>query len=195
MKQNIIVHRGNSPLNKKTPVEQVEQYIAAGYSKIEIDIYAISESTYKFCHPLDGSVVDEIYDIKDGFVESLVKNYPSIEWLVDLKCLDLNSTPILMMQYLSDTIGDSAIFIAAQKEILEFMSKKGRRIGQYFNSNTRPSFSREPDLYIQNASESMVYPHHRTIVHCQDVADSLDYLSRGFAGGMVDGYLLIEKTS
>ena len=115
--QDLIIHRGNSPYNRPTPIEQVEYYIGAGFRKIEIDIYALSEAEYKFCHPLDAQRVNEIHKLNDGYLKVLVEKHPNVEWLVD-------------------SFGKAALFIAAQKKILEFMHQQNMRTAQYFRDDS-----------------------------------------------------------
>lgn len=186
------MHRGNSPVNEQSPIEQVRYYIDAGFTKIEIDIYATSEMTYKFCHPQDDDKVEAIHDLYDGYLEKLVAKYPNVEWFVDLKCLNLDEVPLKMMQHLSDTFGNQAVFVAAQAEILEFMNNQGRQTGQYFKENIEQSLSYEPDFYIQSMADDLKYPNQKTIVQCPTIDGALDSLSRGFAGATVDGCLLIN---
>ena len=192
MNQDLIVHRANSPVNQPTPLQQVEHYINAGFAKIEIDIYATSELEYKFCHPQDSSKETETHDLRDGFLEDLVVKHPGVEWFVDLKCLDLAEAPKSMMQHLSGVFGESAVFTAAQDEILNFMNSEGRRTAQYFKGDNSPSLSFEPTFYTLTSKDDFMYPIHKTIVYCPEATIGLDFLMRGFAGAMVDGELLLE---
>lgn len=89
---------------------------------MEIDIYAIAQTAFKFCHALDREKVDEVHDLTDGFLPQVVNRFPGVEWFVDLKCLDLDSAPKEMMQYLVDSFGKPSIFISAQQEVLGFFS-------------------------------------------------------------------------
>jgi hypothetical protein len=194
MINDLVVHRGNSLVNMLSPIKQVGYYVDAGFKKIEIDIYAISESTYKFCHPMDSNNVTETHNLYDGFLNDLVKQYPPhTEWYVDLKCLDLDNAPRVMMQYIADTFGKSAVFTAAQHEILDFMYQRGMCTAQYFKDGIDPRLDHEPDFYIQSASGDLSDQKRKTIVYCPTAASALSYLSEGFAGGMVDGRLLITS--
>lgn len=189
----IIVHRGNSPVNTTEPLEQVSYYVNAGFKKIEIDIYAISETRYKFCHPLDREGVNEVYDIHDGFLENLIKQLPEVEWYVDLKCLDLEGVPLELLHYLTDVFGKNSIIIAAQHEILEFAHKVGRKTAQYFKDSLNDNLDYSPDLFIQNDSDTKTYQKENTIIHCPDSKAALSYLTEGYAGVMVDGNKLISN--
>ena len=189
---DIIVHRGNSPVNTNSPLEQVGFYADAGFTKIEIDIYVITELTYKFCHPLDAGRIEEVYGLDDIFLNQLVEKYPNVEWYVDLKCLDLGGVPREMMQHLVDVFGTLAIFTAAQHEILEFMYKAGMRTGQYFKPSISQELDYKPNLYIQDDGNMLQYPRQETIVYCHDLRIATDYINKGFRGVMIDGDVLIE---
>jgi hypothetical protein len=183
----IIIHRGNSPVNKTEPLEQVNYYVEAGFKKIEIDIYATSETTYKFCHPLDRDKIDEIHNIKDGFLEMALEQFPDVQWYVDLKCLDLDTLPFKLLQYLTDVFGNTGIFTAAQHEILEFANKVNRKTAQYFKNNISSDLDYTPDLFVHNDTENKTFQKKKTIVYCPDSKVALNYLSEGYAGVMVDG--------
>lgn len=187
----IIVHRGNSPANKTEPLAQVNYYVDAGFKKIEIDIYATSATTYKFCHPFDRDKVDEVHNIKDGFLEKMVRQLSDVEWYVDLKCLDLDKVPLELLRYLTDVFGNSGIITAAQHEILEFSHKLDRKTAQYFKDNVSPDLDYTPDFFVQNDSEKKTFQKKETIVYCPDSKVALNYLSEGYAGTMVDGNRLI----
>ena len=186
-KTEIIVHRGNSPVNTNGPLEQVKYYAKAGFNKIEIDIYALSETTYKFCHPLDRDKIDEAHSIGDGFLEEVVKQLPDVEWYVDLKCLDLDEVPTRLLQYLVDVFGNSGVITAAQSEILEFAHKAKRRTAQYFKDNISPSLDFDPDLFVQNHSDDKTFQKTNTMVYCPDPDVALEYLEEGYVAAMVDG--------
>jgi hypothetical protein len=189
--KEIIVHRGNSPVNTTEPLEQVNYYANTGFKKIEIDIYATSEVTYKFCHPLYKDKVNEIHGIDDGFLESMIKQLPDVEWYVDLKCLDLDKVPLKLLQYLIDVFGDSAIFTAAQAEIVEYAHSQNQKTAQYFKVNIPSKLNFIPDFFVQNDSDAKSYRKEKTIVYCPDSKVALNYLVKGYAGAMVDGNKLI----
>ncbi len=189
----IIVHRGNSLVNKTEPLEQVNYYVEVGFKKIEIDIYATSETTYKFCHPLDREKVEEMHDINEEFLEMIVDQFPDVEWYVDLKCLDMDKVPLELLQYLTDVFGNSGIIIAAQPEILEFAHNLSKKTAQYFKDNLDSKLDYIPDLFIQNDSENMKFQKESTIVYCPDSKIALSYLDEGYAGAMVDGNKLIAS--
>lgn len=187
---DIIVHRGNSPVNKTGPLEQVNYYVDAGFKKIEIDVYATSETAYKFCHPLDRDKVNEVHGILDGFLE-IVERDPGVEWYVDLKCLDLDKVPLKLLRYLTDVFGSTGIITAAQPEILEYAHKQNRKTGQYFKDNISSKLHYEPNFFIQNNSDTKSYEKEKTIIYCTDSKAALNYLDEGYAGAMVDGNKLI----
>lgn len=189
----IIVHRGNSPVNTTEPLEQVNYYVNAGFKKIEIDIYATSEVTYKFCHPLDRDKVNEIHGIDDGFLENTIKHLPDVEWYVDLKCLDLDKVPLKLLQYLIDVFGGSAIFTAAQAEIVEYAHSQNQKTAQYFKDNLPSKLNYEPDFFVQNDSDAKSYQKEKTIIYCPDSKVALNYLEEGYAGAMVDGNRLTSS--
>lgn len=189
----IIVHRGNSPVNRSGPLEQVLCYADAGFRKIEIDIYAVSETTYKFCHPLDRDNVNEIHGIDDGFLEKMVEQLPDVEWYVDLKCLDLDRVPMRLLQHLINVLGDSGIITAAQAEIVEYAHSRNQKTAQYFKDNTPSKLNYEPEFFVQNDSDAKLYPKDKTIIYCLDPKAALNYLEEGYAGAMVDGSKLISR--
>ncbi len=184
---NIVVHRGNSPVDVAEPLEQVSYYVRAGFTKIEIDIYATSEMTFKFCHPLDRDRINEVYDINEGFIEKIVAQFPEVEWYVDLKCLDLDKVPLKLLRYLTDVFGSSGIIIAAQPEILEYAHNLGKKTAQYFKDDLASKLDYTPDLFMQNDSENKTFQKENMIVYCLDSKVALSYLDEGYAGAMVDG--------
>ena len=188
---DIIIHRGNSPIEAIEPLEQVRIYANAGFKKIEIDIYATSESTYKFCHPLDRDKINEVHNIDDGFLESVVKQLPEVEWYVDLKCLDLDEVPVKLLQHLIDVFGNSGIITAAQPEIIQFAHSQKQETAQYFKDNISSKLNYEPNFFVQNESDSNSYLKGKTIVYCLEPKAALNCLDEGFAGAMVDGDKLI----
>ena len=188
-----IVHRGNSPINMNEPLEQVGYYAKAGFKKIEIDIYATSEVTYKFCHPLDAGKVNEVYGIDDGFLEDAVKQLPDVEWYVDLKCLDLDKVPLKLLQYLIDVFGESGIITSAQVEIIEYAHSQNQKTAQYFKDNIPSKLNCEPDFFLQNESQGKSPQKAKTIIYCQDLKNALNYLEEGYAGAMVDGNKLASN--
>lgn len=183
----IIVHRGNSPANITEPLDQVGYYVEAGFKKIEIDIYATAETTYKFCHPLDRDRINEIHDINEGFLEKVVSKFAGVEWYVDLKCLDLDKVPLKLLRYLIDVFGDSSIITAAQPEILQFSHNLRKKTAQYFKENLASELDYMPDFFIQNDSDDKSFQKESTIVYCLDSKAALGYLNEGYAGAMVDG--------
>lgn len=187
-----IVHRANSPQNTKTPVDQVAYYIGLGFSKVEIDIYAITQTTYKFCHPIDKDKVAEVHDIHDGFLRELVTKFPRALWFVDLKCLDLEETPTDMIDYIIEAFGSSGIFISAQREILDYIHHQGIQTGQYFRAHEDVKLDFEPDFYLKSTVEGLCYPKQKTVFCSKDLATAKEHLADGFAGIMVDGDLLIQ---
>lgn len=189
---NIIVHRGNSPIGNIGPLEQVNIYANAGFKKIEIDIYATSERTYRFCHPLDRDKVTEVHGIDDGFIEIMIKQLPDVEWYVDLKCLDLDKVPLKLLQYLIDASNDSGIITAAQAEIIEYAHSRNQKTAQYFKDNTPSNLNYEPEFFVQNDSNAKLYPKDKTIIYCADPIMALGCLEEGYAGAMVDGSKLIR---
>lgn len=188
----IIVHRGNSPIGNIEPLEQVNIYANAGFQKIEIDIYATSDGTYKFCRPLDRDKVNETHGIDDGFLENMVTQLPNVEWYVDLKCLDLDKVPLKLLQYLTDVFGDSGIITAAQAEILEYAHSRNQKTAQYFKDNIPSKLNYEPDFFVQNESDAKSYQKEKTIIYCLDPKEAINYLNEAYAGAMVDGNKLIS---
>jgi hypothetical protein len=172
-----------------TPLEQIGSYVDDGYTRIEIDIYALSETTYKFCHPLDRERVDEIHDLDEDYLKDLVKAYPQVEWLVDLKCLDLGKAPLAMMQHIADSFGGSAVVVADQTEILEFMHDRGMRTCQYFRDGVQKEVNFIPNFFIQNPSDNVNH-HSKTILFCSSLEQVSEQQDKNFAGLMVDGNLL-----
>lgn len=189
----IIVHRGNSPVNTKEPLEQVRYYAKAGFNKIEIDVYATSETTYKFCHPLDRDKVNEIHSVNDGFLENMVNQLPKVEWYIDLKCLDLDEVPFKLLQYLINMFGDSGIITAAHAEIVEYAHNQNQKTAQYFKDNIPSKLNYEPDFFVHNESDTKSYKKEKTIIYCSDPKVALNYLEQGYAGAMVDGNKLISS--
>ena len=187
----IIVHRGNSPIGNIEPLEQVNIYANAGFQKIEIDIYATSDVTYKFCHPLDRDKVNETHGIGDGFLENMVKQLPDVEWYVDLKCLDLDKVPLKLLEYLGDVFGDSGISTSAQSEIIEYAHNRNKKTAQYFKGNIPSKLNYEPDFFVQKDSDAKSHQKEKTIIYCIDSKVANSYLNKGYSGAMVDGNKLI----
>lgn len=187
----IIVHRGNSPVNTTGPLEQVSYYVAAGFKKIEIDIYAVSETSYKFCHPLDNDKVDEIHTINDGYLEKIPENFPEVEWYIDLKCLDLDKVPLSLLRYLMDAFDNKGVITAVQPEILKFAHKANRKTAQCFKNDFSPNLGYTPDLFVLNDAEIKRFQKKNTVIYCQDQKIALKYIEDGYAGAMVDGNKLI----
>ena len=188
----IIVHRGNSPIGNIEPLEQVNIYANAGFQKIEIDIYATSDVTYKFCHPLDRDKVNETHGIGDGFLENMVKQLPIVEWYVDLKCLDLDKVPLKLLEYLGDVFGDSGIITSAQSEIIEYAHNRNKKTAQYFKGNIPSKLNYEPDFFVQKDSDAKSHQKEKTIIYCLDSKVANSYLNKGYIGAMVDGNKLIS---
>lgn len=190
---DIIVHRANSPASKTDPLSQLIYYAENGFRKLEIDIYAVSDTQYKFCHPLDRDRIDEMHHIDDGFLEHVAKQLPDVEWYLDLKCLDLDAVPLEFLQYLADAFGNAGIFIAAQPQILEFAHQAHHRTAQYFKHDTSRNLTFVPDVFIQDDAENKSYPKEKTIVYCPDSTAALAYLHDGYGGAMVDGTKLTAQ--
>ena len=191
-KRKIIVHRANSPLSGITPEEQVSIYYSEGFRKIEIDVYAVSEFTYKFCHPLDKEKITKVYNFDDNFLFNFVKKLPGVEWYVDLKCLDLESVPLEMLEHLANVFGGSSIFIAAQKEILEFINKNDLLTGQYFKEGISSDLGFEPDSYIIDEGDIVDYPNSKTIIFTKEHTNIDNLLEEGYKLVMIDGAKLLS---
>lgn len=187
-----IVHRANSAVNTTTAREQVAYFAMHGFTRLEIDIYAISEKAYKFCHPLDAAHVHDIHTLDDGYLLSLVEEFPHITWLVDLKCLDLPKAPESMLRMLVDTFGKSAMFIASQKEILEYAYSLGSRTVRYFRDDTTP-LSFEPDFHIYDAPFEPIENSETVIIYCSTFDQALPYQTKGFTNIMLDANLFISS--
>ena len=191
--RDLILHRANSPVNMPSPLEQVDYYVRDGYNKLEIDIYAVAENVYKFCHPLDREKVTETHDLNDTFLAELVAKYPDVEWMVDLKCLDLDKVPMDMVRHLVDTFNETAIFTAAQREILEYAHENGKRTALYFKKSVDSQLNYEPDFYMHLATQELNYPTEKTIVFCLSLEEAEKYLGDNHAGVMADGHWTINS--
>ena len=188
---DIIVHRANSLFNQATTLGQVEYYIQAGFKKLEIDIYAVTPTTYLFCHPNSRSDDPVPHTLDDGFLTELVAKNPDVEWMVDPKCLDLDEMPKDFVQFLIDTFPGS-VLTAGQAEILEFAHSRGMRTNQFFRDYLDASLSYEPYSFSQQSSTPLARPKEKTIVHCNSVEEALRYKNDGVKDVMVDGHLLVE---
>ena len=188
----IIVHRGNSPVNTADPFDQVSYYAEQGFQKIEVDIYAISETTFKFCHPVDADRIASTHTLHDGFLEKLVAKFPNIMWFVDLKCLDLDNIPMELLQFLVGTFKDTDVFTAAQHEILELAHSANHPTAQYFKDNTESTLNYTPEFFILDDRQDKTLQQSKTLVFCPDSTTALTYIADGFAGAIVDGDKLIK---
>lgn len=188
---NFVVHRGNSPVNRPTPIQQVEYYVGQGFKTIEVDIYVTTENTFKFCHPLDAQRINEVNHVDDSFITDFATRFPGIKWLVDLKCLDLDRAPERLMDQLIAALGRNAVFISAQDDILEYAHTAGSATGQYFRSEEAPGLTYQPDYYLYPSTEQRDVPLDRTILFCGSLFEAQQLQSEQYAGLMLDGNLLI----
>lgn len=162
--KDVFLHRANSPRGDNTPVEQLQEYSAAGFYRFEVDIYTPTVDTYKFCHALDAQRVEETHVPNDGYIESVVAAFPNAEWLVDLKCLDIPELPKETMNHLVRAFGGAAIYIGARQNTLEYYHEQGVRTGQYFYANEEPAkLSFEPDFYMQSVDGELTFPAQKVI--------------------------------
>ena len=188
--QDIIVHRGNSPVNKSSSREQTLHYVELGFKRIEIDIYATAPDTFKFCHPLVRDQVHEEYKLNDGFMEKLVQDGGDTIWLVDLKCLDLDEPPVEVFKYLTDSFRKTDYFVSAQREILQAAHDAGIPEIQYFRDDMEPDLGFTPFGYTQSA-DNIQYEKDRVVVNCDTPDQALGFVDQGYFGAMVDGDKLL----